>query len=138
VLLGVLRGDSARAHLDWIHQNRLYYTRMTPTQLLQYRVQWVAFYEPAAIREPGAVTQCAPVVGIEVRNSPPAGANRGGVVPGGGGDVSGFLGLADVSGEPVPSLSPEAIPAGNPFQLQAPLPVPGIAAPTRTSRPGGP
>jgi hypothetical protein len=56
-------------------------------------VQWVAFHEPAAIREPGAVTQCAPVVGIEVRNLPPAGTNRGGVVPGGGGAVSGFLGL---------------------------------------------
>lgn len=71
---------------------------MTPTQLLQYRVQWVAFHEPAAIREPGAVTQCAPVLGIEVRNSPPAGANRGGVVPEGGGAVSGFAGLADVCG----------------------------------------
>lgn len=65
----------------------------TPTQLLQYRVQWVAFYEPAAIRDQGAVTQCAPVVGIEVRNLPPAGANRGGVAPGGRRAVSGFLGL---------------------------------------------
>ncbi len=66
VLVGVLRGDSPRAHLDWIHENRVYYTAMTPTQPLQYRVQWVTFYESAAIREPGAVTQCAPVVGIEV------------------------------------------------------------------------
>jgi len=61
-------------------------------------VQWVAFHEPAAIREPGAVTQCAPVVGIEVHNLPPAGANRGGVVPGVRGDLSGFVGLAEVCG----------------------------------------
>ncbi len=37
----------------------------------------------------------------------------------------------------VPSLSQEAFPAGNPFQLPAALSVAGKAAPTRTSRPGG-
>jgi hypothetical protein len=69
VLVGVLRGGEENAHLQWVQQERRYYTRLTPSQPRQLRATAVAFYVPGqAMNEdlPGAVTHWAKVEAIEV------------------------------------------------------------------------
>lgn len=66
VLIGVLRGGYQKQHLDWIRAKRLYYLRRYSTQRLQYATKWVALYSPSLLRDPGAVTHCAPVLGVNV------------------------------------------------------------------------
>jgi len=69
VLLGVLRPTDPMGHLDWVRDNRTYYTPLTPTQERQLLARWIGLYTPASARGkglPGAVTHVAPVEGIEV------------------------------------------------------------------------
>jgi predicted component of viral defense system (DUF524 family) len=66
VLVGVLRRDHQRQHLDWILEHKLYYLPRYPTQQLQYLAKWVAIYSPALLRDPGAVTHYASVQGVDV------------------------------------------------------------------------
>jgi uncharacterized protein len=71
VLLGVLRGKDPASHLDWIRNERMYYTSLTPTQARQLSARWVAIYSPSPLRgggQPGAVTHVARVEDIEVRD----------------------------------------------------------------------
>jgi uncharacterized protein len=66
VLIAVLRGRGYEAeHLDWIRNERLYYTPLT-RQPRQHVVRWLAVYSPGALRQPGAVTHVAPVVSMDV------------------------------------------------------------------------
>ena len=65
VLVGVLRPDEEREHLDWIRQTRQYYVPATK-QLRQYNTRYVALYLPTALRKVGAVTCWAAVKSIEV------------------------------------------------------------------------
>jgi hypothetical protein len=66
VLVGVLRGQHPNDHLDWILSRRLYYLPRYRTQRRQFTTKWVAIYSPAALRDPGAVTHCASVKGVDV------------------------------------------------------------------------
>jgi len=66
VLVGVLRGDHQRAHLDWIREHRRYYMPRHRTQRRQYAAKWVAIYSPACLRDPGAVAHLAPVQAVHV------------------------------------------------------------------------
>lgn len=66
VLVGVLRNRHSE-HLEWIKQNRIYYTPLTPTQPRQFSVKWFAVYIPATRNQSGAVRYAAPVEEIEVR-----------------------------------------------------------------------
>lgn len=66
VLVGVLRGDYQKEHLAWICERRRYYLPRYRTQRLQYATKWVALYSPAVLRDPGAVTHCARVEGVDV------------------------------------------------------------------------
>jgi hypothetical protein len=67
VLIGVLRGDNEREHLDWIARTGQYYVRATG-QPRQYSTRYVALYVPSSIRERGAVAYWARVVSIDVVN----------------------------------------------------------------------
>jgi uncharacterized protein len=50
VLVGVLRGSDPQGHMKWIEAERLYYTKLTPTQRRQLQVKHVAIYEPIGFR----------------------------------------------------------------------------------------
>jgi len=65
VLIGVLRQE-AKEHLDWIKQQRVYYTPRTsqPRQLVS---RWVAIYSPASLRSPGAVTHLGKVENMTLK-----------------------------------------------------------------------
>ena len=65
VLVGVLRGDNEREHLDWIKKMGQYYVRATG-QPRQYSTRYVALYVPASIRQPGAVAYWGRVVSVDV------------------------------------------------------------------------
>jgi len=60
VLVAVLKTNAVE-HLDWIKEQRSYYTTFTPSQGRQLFSRWVAIYSPASIRKPGAVTHLAAV-----------------------------------------------------------------------------
>lgn len=66
VLIAVLKVN-AREHLDWINQERCYYTTFTATQRRQLKSRWVAIYSPASIRRPGAVTHLAAVADVDIK-----------------------------------------------------------------------
>jgi hypothetical protein len=66
VLIGVLRNGNESEHLDWIRATQTYYRRLTKHQNRQFAVKQIAIYSPAAMRDHGAVTYSATVVGIEV------------------------------------------------------------------------
>lgn len=65
VLVGVLRGENEREHLNWIQATGQYYVRATGQQRL-YSTKYVAIYLPASIRQPGAVALWAPVRSVTV------------------------------------------------------------------------
>ncbi len=65
VLLGVLRGEDPKGHLDWVAAQRLYYMPKLENQPRQYRATHVLLYSPAPLRKPGAVTHVAAVQEIE-------------------------------------------------------------------------
>lgn len=65
VLVGVLRRN-AKEHLDWILQNRCYYTLVNSKQPRQLGSRWVAIYSPTSIRNIGAVTHLAEVENITI------------------------------------------------------------------------
>jgi uncharacterized protein len=66
VLVGVLRGGTESLHLQWISENKAYYVPLLRTQRRQYATKYVAIYSSAALRNPGAVTHVAEVVGIDI------------------------------------------------------------------------
>lgn len=66
VLIATL-GRDAYEHLEWVKQNRCYYTPLNPTQPRQLVMRWVAIYSPESIRTPGAITHLAEVEKIELR-----------------------------------------------------------------------
>jgi hypothetical protein len=65
VLVGVLRGENEREHLEWIQKTAKYYVRATH-QPRQYSTRYVALYIPASIQAPGAIAYCARVSSIDV------------------------------------------------------------------------
>ena len=69
VLVGVLKDDSAEAHLAWIKDKLIYYTPARETQTRQYAVRLLAIYSPASLRKPGpgAVTHVADVLDINTQ-----------------------------------------------------------------------
>jgi hypothetical protein len=66
VLVGVLRNGNEADHLGWIQATQTYYARLMKQQNRQFAVKRVAIYSPSALRDPGAITHVATVVGIEV------------------------------------------------------------------------
>ena len=65
VLIGVLRSGAERDHLDWIREQRMYYTPLTRQRRLP-AAREIAIYVPAIIQSPGAVRLHAEVVGFEI------------------------------------------------------------------------
>jgi predicted component of viral defense system (DUF524 family) len=65
VLIGILRGENEREHLDWIEKTGQYYVRAIG-QLRQYSTRYVALYIPASVQQPGGVAYWAAVLSINV------------------------------------------------------------------------
>jgi hypothetical protein len=65
VLVGVLRGENEREHLDWIQKTGQYYVRATG-QPRQYSTRYVALYIPASVQQPGSVAYWAAVLSVDV------------------------------------------------------------------------
>jgi hypothetical protein len=65
VLVGVLRGENEREHLDWIMNTGQYYVPASG-QPRQYNTRYVALYIPVSIQRPGAVAYWAEVVSVDV------------------------------------------------------------------------
>jgi hypothetical protein len=66
VLIGILRTQHERQHLEWFKEQHLYYLPRSRTQRRQYAARWVAVYVPTALRQPGAITHYAPVESVDV------------------------------------------------------------------------
>jgi uncharacterized protein len=69
VLIGVLRGgekDVAKRHWDWIQQNGLYYIPVKGSQKRFHLTQWIAFYLPQEICQPGAIGYRAKINRVDV------------------------------------------------------------------------
>lgn len=66
VLVGVLRGENAREHFDWIQATASYYTRFSPSQPRQLHTKQVAIYSPHDFRNGSAITHIADVRGISI------------------------------------------------------------------------
>jgi hypothetical protein len=65
VLVGVLRGENEREHLDWIKKTEQYYVRLT-SEPRQYTTRYVSLYIPSSMQQPGAVVYWAAVLGVDV------------------------------------------------------------------------
>jgi uncharacterized protein len=66
VLVGVLRGDNPRQHLEWIEGNLAYYTRLHRGKTRQLAARYVAIYSPKELTSPGGVTHVGRVTGYSI------------------------------------------------------------------------
>lgn len=69
VLVGILRSGEKGAeanHLEWIKKEKRYYIPVKEAQKRFHLTKWIAIYEPAALRRPGAITCWAKVKEVEI------------------------------------------------------------------------
>ena len=69
VLIGALRGKTAREQLAWVLACGQYYTPLVATQRRQFVARYIGLYSAAALRRPdkGAVTHLAEVKKVEIK-----------------------------------------------------------------------